>query len=101
MLGEKLRRLREAKGLVQRQIASAIEVDTAFISKVENEEKILSRFHLPKLSIILGIEEEELLSLWLAEKILNLTKDEKLAEVAIRKALEEMKKRRSKLPTNL
>jgi transcriptional regulator with XRE-family HTH domain len=46
MLGEKLRELREAKGLVQRQVAADLEVDTAYISKMEHNEKPVSRNHL-------------------------------------------------------
>ena len=39
MLGVKLKELRETNGMVQRQIAALLEVDTAIISKVEKEEK--------------------------------------------------------------
>lgn len=45
MLGKKLRELREAKGLVQRQIAAKLEVDIAYISKIENGEKHLIKTH--------------------------------------------------------
>jgi HTH-type transcriptional regulator, competence development regulator len=51
MLGEKLKELREAKGLVQRQVAAELEVDTAYISKIESNEKPVSRTHLKKLAI--------------------------------------------------
>ena len=37
MLGAKLKELREMNGYVQRQIAAELEVDTAYISKVEND----------------------------------------------------------------
>ena len=67
MLGERLRELRDAKGLVQRQVAAELEVDTAYISKMESNEKPVSRQHLKKLSVLLGIAEEELLTLWLAD----------------------------------
>lgn len=76
MLGEKLKELREAKGLVQRQIAAALEVDTAYISKMESNEKPVSRTHLKKLAVLLGIGEEELLSLWLADKLYDIVKNE-------------------------
>ena len=46
MLGAKLKELREINGYVQRQIAAELEVDTAYISKVENDEKPLSKNHL-------------------------------------------------------
>jgi len=38
-LGDKLRQLREENQMAQRQVGAVIEVDGAFISKVENNEK--------------------------------------------------------------
>lgn len=42
MLGEKLKELRESKGLLQRQVAAELKVDTAYISKMENNDKPVS-----------------------------------------------------------
>lgn len=92
MLGEKLRSLREAKGLVQRQVAAELEVDTAYISKMECNEKPVSRQHLKKLSVLLGIAEEELLTLWLAEKLFEVVKGEKLALKALSLAESELRR---------
>ena len=83
MLGEKLRELREAKGLVQRQVAAELEVDTAYISKMESNEKPVSRNHLKKLAEFLGINEKELLTIWLADKVYDMVKDEEIANDAI------------------
>ena len=93
MLGEKLKELRESKGLLQRQIAAELEVDTAYISKIESNEKPLSRIHLKKIAPLLGIEEEELLILWLADKLFDMAKE----EVVGLKALEEAKKELEKI----
>jgi len=38
-LGDKLRQLSEENQMAQRQVGAVIEVDRAFISKVENNEK--------------------------------------------------------------
>lgn len=76
MLGEKLRELREAKGLVQRQVAAELEVDTAYISKMESNEKPVSRQYLKKLSVLLSIDEDELFALWLADKVYDVVKNE-------------------------
>ena len=76
MLGEKIKELREAKGLVQRQIAAELEVDTAYISKMESNEKPVSRHHLKKLAVLLNISEGELLTLWLADKLYDIVKNE-------------------------
>ena len=86
MLGEKLKELRESKGLLQRQLASELEVDTAYISKMESNEKPVNRTHLKKLSVLLGITEDELLMLWLADKVFDLVKDEELGLKALQTA---------------
>ena len=91
MLGSKLKELRESNGYVQRQIAAELEVDTAYISKVENDEKSLSKIHLKKLSKIYKISERELLTIWLTDKIKELVKDEPTAKESILLALSEMK----------
>lgn len=92
MLGEKLKVLRESKGLLQRQIAAELEVDTAYISKIESNEKPLSRNHLKKLAPLLGIAEEELLILWLADKLFDVVKNEVVGLKAIETAKKELEK---------
>lgn len=96
MLGGKLKILREIKGLVQRQVAAALEVDTAYISKMESNEKPVSRQHLKKLSLLLDISEEELLTLWLADKVYDLVKDEDVAIKAIHVAEDYVIQKKSK-----
>ncbi len=86
MIGQKLRELRELKGLVQRQIAAELEVDTAYVSKIEGNEKPVSRQHLKKLSTLLDISEDELLKHWIADKIFDVVKNEKLAIEALQLA---------------
>ena len=86
MLGERLKSLREMKGYVQRQVAAKLEVDTAYVSKIESNEKLVSRNHLKALSTLFGVSEEELLTLWLADKLYELAKDEKVAINALQLA---------------
>ncbi len=76
MFGQKVKELRERKGLVQRQVAAELEVDTAYISKVENEEKAISRNQIPKLSKLFKVSENDLETIWLSDKIMNLLNDE-------------------------
>ncbi len=77
MLGLKLRELRETNGMVQRQIAALLEVDTAFISKVEKEEKQISKNHISRLAKLFKVSEGELNAFWVADKILALIENEK------------------------
>lgn len=72
MLGLRLKELRESKGLLQREIASILEVDTAYISKIENEEKRLSKAHISILSNLFEVSAKELTNLWLADKVINI-----------------------------
>ena len=93
MLGEKLKKLREANGLVQRQVAADLQVDTAYISKMEHNEKPVSRIHLTKLSKLYGFPENELVPIWLADKILQLVENEKHSVQALEMALNKVRKK--------
>ena len=83
MLGQKLKELRESKGLVQRQVAAELQVDTAYISKIESNEKPLSRHHLSKLAELFGVTENDLLKFWLADKLYDIVKGEPLAKQSL------------------
>lgn len=76
MVGAKVKELRKAKGLYQRQLAVALDTDTAFISKIENEEKRISSEYLIKLSKVLDVDHAVLLSYWLADKLTDAKLDE-------------------------
>jgi len=95
MLGLRLKELREAKGLLQREIAAKLEVDTAYISKVENDEKRLSKVHISILSKLLGVKERELINLWLADKVMSVIEKDEYAEQAILLVQEHLKKNKS------
>lgn len=86
MLGQKLKQLREDKGLLQRQVAAELDVDTAYISKMENNDKPVSKVYLPKLANLYGINLEELQTLWLADKIYDVIEDEELGIKALKVA---------------
>jgi transcriptional regulator with XRE-family HTH domain len=90
MLGGKLKELRELNGFVQRQVAAQLEIDTAYVSKMENGEKQLSRIHLKKLSVLYKTNEKELITLWMADKIIRLVDKEKIGKDAIVLALKEI-----------
>ncbi|MCU0441116.1 MAG: helix-turn-helix domain-containing protein [Bacteroidia bacterium] len=93
MLGEKLRELREAIGLLQREVAADLQVDTAYISKMEHNEKPVSRTHLKKLSKLYGISESDLIPIWLADKVLQLVENEKFSVEALEMALNKVKQK--------
>lgn len=67
--GQKIRKVRKSKGMLLRQLAACLEVDTALISKIEKGDRVTNREHLRKISKALGIDEKDLMTLWLADKI--------------------------------
>lgn len=71
LFGETVREFRERKGLLLRQVAAALEVDTAFLSKMERNGKRASRPMIDKLANALGVKTEELLTLWLSDKLID------------------------------
>lgn len=74
--GETVRNLRDNKGLLLRQVAALLEVDTAFLSKMERNEKKASRQQVQKLARALETTEKELMILWLSDKILETLNEE-------------------------
>jgi transcriptional regulator with XRE-family HTH domain len=93
MLGEKLKELRESNGFVQRQVAAALGVDTAYVSKMENNDKPVSRAKLKSLAQFYRIKETTLLPFWLAEKVLSVVNDEDCATDALKIVLNEIDKK--------
>lgn len=86
-LGDKLRGLRENQGLLLRQVAAFIEVDTAFLSKVERGEKKASREQVTKLAEFLNADKEQLLTFWLCDKIIAAIDNDPIRVKALKLAL--------------
>ena len=86
-LGQKIREVREKQHLLLRQVAAYLEVDTALISKAERGERNLNREQVVKLAIFLKDSEEELISLWLCDKIISVVGDDNYAIQGTQKAL--------------
>ena len=76
IFGKKIRELREERGMVQRQLASALEIDTPMYSKIERGERKAKRSQLPIMAQLFGVKEKELLVVWLADKILDVVENE-------------------------
>ena len=83
--GETIRALRESKGLLLRQVAAALEIDTALISKIERGERTAQREQVSKLAALLEVEEERLMVIWLSDKIMNIVEEEPAAYKALKK----------------
>jgi transcriptional regulator with XRE-family HTH domain len=79
----RIKELRERKGLLQRQLAATLEMDTPMFSKIERGERRAKREQVIILSKLLEEDENELLTLWLADKVYDVLKDETVAEQAL------------------
>ncbi len=90
IIGKKLRELREQKGLLLRQVAAELEVDTAYISKMERGEKNIKLDYILKLATIYEFDKDELQVLWLADQVLDIVKNEEHALLAISVAEKEL-----------
>ena len=93
IFGETIKKQRESKGLLLRQVAAFLEVDTAFVSKLERNERNASREQVIKLAEFLETPPDQLLTVWLAEKIVGLIDNDKQGEAALKLALKNWKKK--------
>ena len=66
-----------------RQVAAHLEIDTALISKIEKGVRNLKKEHIPKLAEVLNADQEELLTLYLADQLDEIIKDEPLGKKAM------------------
>lgn len=89
-LGQKIKELREISGLRQRELAFKLDIGEGFLSKVENDQKLLKREDLFKLNKLFKTPMKELESLWLANKVYSLVRDEETAITALRVAEEQL-----------
>ncbi len=88
--GNKIRTLREEQNLLLRQVASILEMDTAQLSKIERGERQAKKKTVLKIAVILKVKDDELLTLWLADQIYDVVKDEKNALKAMMVAEEKV-----------
>ncbi|WP_218089722.1 helix-turn-helix domain-containing protein [Rhodohalobacter halophilus] len=88
---EKIKDKRITQGLLQRQVATALEIDTPLYSKIERGERKAKRSQIHKIAEVLNIDSEELLILWLADQVYEIVKDENVAAQVLKVAEEGIK----------
>ena len=93
LFANKIRQLREERKLLQRHLAAVLDMDTPMFSKIERGERPAKREQVIAIAKILTTDENELLTLWLADKILDVIENEtELAEQALNVAIENKSK---------
>lgn len=90
-IGEKLRQLREQQNLPLRKVSAIMDMDVAILSKMERGERKLTKGIVLRLADIYKYNAEELLVLFLSDKILYEIQDEDLGEKALKVAEERVK----------
>lgn len=90
--GIKIRQSREQQGLLLRQVAAVLEVDTALVSKIERGERKASKEQVLKLAELLEIEVDVLLVIWLSDKIVDMLEEEPLAYEVLKNLEKRLKK---------
>ena len=93
-IGQKIRELREEAQMLQRELAYKLEVGDAYLSKIERNQKNLKKEHLKTISELFKYSYEELETLWLANKVYDLIKDEKKAIEVLKVAEQEINYRK-------
>ncbi|NGZ90112.1 helix-turn-helix domain-containing protein [Psychroflexus maritimus] len=94
-IGHKIRELRVEAQMLQRELAYKLKVGDAYLSKIERNQKNLKKEHLKTISKLFKYSYEELETLWLANKVYDLVKDEKKAIEVLKVAEQEIKYRKS------
>ena len=90
LLGNKIKELRDKHEVLQRQLAAYLEIDTPMFSKIERGDRRAKRSQVILLAKYFHIDEKEMLTLWLADKVLDaLDGEEKLSIDAIEVAKSE------------
>jgi HTH-type transcriptional regulator, competence development regulator len=92
-LGQKIRDLREKKGVLLRQLAAFAEVDTALISKLERGERRATREQVLKIAEYLEIQQNELIKLWLADKVADSIEGESNSVEVLKYVLKQLEKK--------
>lgn len=83
-LSNRLKELRDQQGLPQRKIAAALDIDAATYCKMENGNYIPRRDQVIRISEILQCDTQELICIWLANRVYEIVKDEDGATDALK-----------------
>ena len=94
--GELIRHCREEKSLPLRKVAAHLDLDTSTLSKIEKNQRNATREHIPKLAELFALDEQELLIIFLSDRVAYQLAEELNSEQVLRVAEEKIKYIRSK-----
>jgi len=90
-LGERIKTLRESRGLLQRELSAHLNIDTPMLSKIERGERRAKRDQVLKIAEVLNVDTSELLTLWLTDQIMEIVNEEEQALQALKLATKDIK----------
>lgn len=85
-LGEHIRTLRVSAGFLLREVAAELAIDPSLLSRIERGEKRPTREQVLALAKILKTDRDELLAVYLSDRVLYELEGEKVALRAIQLA---------------
>ena len=71
LFGNKIKELRDKHEVLQRQLAAYLEIDTPMFSKIERGDRRAKRSQVILLARYFHVDEKDMLTLWLADKVLD------------------------------
>lgn len=77
--GETIRKLKEEKGLPLRTVAAYLDIDQAILSKIERGLRKSTRLQVTSLATYFETKGDDLLTIWLADKVYNELQNETMA----------------------
>lgn len=86
--GDLIKTERENKGLILRQVASALDIDQAIISKFERGERKPSKEQVEKFAKYYNLDKNKLITSWLSDQIANVIYYEENIEEVLKVAEE-------------
>ena len=89
--GEYLKSLREERQLLQREIASILQMDMALLSKIERGTRKARREQVTAFAEAYNIDPKELDKRWLVDQVMEILKDEEDPKGILKVAEEEIK----------
>ena len=88
--GERIRQLRLEKKLPLRTVSAHLDIDQAILSKIERDQRKAIREQVINFATYFDVPKEELLVLWLSDKLVDSIKDEDMGLIALQLAEEKV-----------
>jgi transcriptional regulator with XRE-family HTH domain len=95
-IGTMLRELREAKGLLLREVGAKLSLDPTILSKIEQGKRMPTKEQVKVLADFYKEQKNEVIIAWLSDKLVYEVQDEELALQAMQVAEEKIKYKKTK-----